>query len=731
MKLAVDVEESDKRLIVREYRKLLRSASMQDPEDRKQVRKAFDIATEAHSGVRRKSGEPYILHPIAVAQICVSEIGLGPTSIVGALLHDVVEDTSMTIDDIEHLFGEKVAGIIDGLTKVEDLFDQPESLQAENFRKVLLTLADDVRVILIKLADRLHNMRTLGSMRKDKQLKIAAETLYIYAPLAHRLGLYNIKSELEDLSLSFKTPSLYHEIQSKLKKTKAVRTRFINRFTMPIKRELDKLGLSYEIKSRTKSIYSIYSKMRNKNIPFEEVYDVFAIRIIVDSPFDTEKTDCWKVYSIVTDFYQPNPDRLRDWISTPKANGYESLHTTVMSPTGKWVEVQIRSLRMDEIAEKGYAAHWKYKEQTHQESALDAWVGRIRELLENPETDAVDFVDDFKLNLFAKEIFAFTPKGDIKSLPHRATVLDFAYEIHTQLGHHCVGAKVNNRLVPASHQLESGDQVQIIRSKAQKPEAKWLETVTTAKAKSAIKTFLRSERKKVATQGDKILKEVFASLGITEREENIRILRGIFKLKSKTDLLFKIGSGEINRVSLEKLRVSKGKITYKAQKTNALKTLEEIVEATRGKKDALVIGNQTKLDYKLATCCNPIPGDDVMGFVTKDGSIYIHRINCPKTVPIMSNYGYRVVKAKWDSKESITFLAGLKLSGFDRTGLVNEITKVISAEMDVAMRSIAFESTDGLFEGTIMVYVTDTQHLKNLKEKISKIEGIMAVHRVE
>lgn len=724
-------EEKNRKLILREYRSLLRIANMQDDEDLAQVRKAFDIALEAHKDVRRKSGEPYILHPLAVARICVEEIGLGPTSIVGAILHDVVEDTDMTIADIEDLFGDKVARIIDGLTKVEGLFDQSGSLQAENFRKILLTLADDVRVILIKLADRLHNMRTLGSMRKDKQLKIAAETLFIYAPLAHRLGLYNIKSELEDLSLMYKTPSVYNEIKEKLQKTKAVRTRFINRFTQPLSRELDKLGVSYEIKGRPKSIYSIYSKMKNKNIPFEEVYDVFAIRVIIDSKLEDEKADCWKIYSIVTDFYQPNPDRLRDWISTPKANGYESLHTTVMSPSGKWVEVQIRTKRMDEIAEKGYAAHWKYKERTQQETALDDWVSRIRDLLENPDTNAIDFVDDFKLNLFAKEIFVFTPKGDIKALPHNSTVLDFAYEIHSQLGNHCVGAKVNQKLVPISYSLQSGDQVEIIRSKAQQPKDDWLEIAVTAKAKSAIKSKLRVERKKVSKQGEQMLKDLFVKKGIKNIQENMQSLQGIFKTYSLQDLYYKVGSGQIELENIMSLRVVNGKISYKTYKADSLKTLEEIVEATRGKKDALVIGNQQELKYKLATCCNPIPGDEVLGFVTNDGTIFIHRVNCPNTIRIMSNYGYRVVKAKWDSKESITFLAGLKMNGFDRTGIVNEITKVISNEMDVGMRSITFESNDGLFEGTVKIYVTNTQHLKNLRDKIAAIEGVMTINRIE
>lgn len=727
-------EQEERKALLREYRKILRVANLKKKDEQARlIRKAFDVAQQAHQGVRRKSGEAYIFHPLAVARIVAEEIGLGKTAIICALLHDVVEDTDLDIDYIEDQFGKKVADIVDGLTKIEEVFDQSKSLQQENFRKILLTLADDVRVILIKIADRLHNMRTLESMRKDKQLKIASETLYIYAPLAHRLGFYNLKSELEDLSLKYKAPSIYDEISTKLQKSKAVRTRFINKFTNPIVKILEKEGVSFKVESRTKSIYSIWNKMRKKSIPFEEVYDVFAVRFILDVPVETEKAMCWKTYSIITDFYNPNPDRLRDWISTPKVNGYESLHTTVMSPTGKWVEVQIRSERMDEIAEKGFAAHWKYKEQANHEGALDRWISRIREILEEHETDAVDFVDDFKLNLFAKEIFVFTPKGDIKSLPHNATALDFAYEIHTELGHHCLGAKVDKKLVPLSHKLESGDQVEILRSKAQHPIPEWLDFTVTGKAKAAIKAYLKKAKRRKAKTGEKTLREIFQDLEIEFTDSNLNALSIIFKTPTVTDLFHRFGTESLTRNDVERLPRENGVFQLKkSRNNNGIKTLEEIVEATRGKKDALVIGTgQRKLIYKIADCCNPIPGDDVVGFVSHEGVISIHRMSCENVVPIMSNHGYRVVKARWGEEQQLAFQAGIEMSGFDRTGMVNEITKVISNEMDVEMRSISFDSTDGVFTGRVLVYVHDTSQLKSLQEKLSAVEGITKVNRIE
>jgi GTP diphosphokinase / guanosine-3',5'-bis(diphosphate) 3'-diphosphatase len=726
--------EAEKKEILRRYRTLLRSCSrITDRKDKINIRKAFNIALEAHKDTRRKSGEPYIYHPIAVAQIAVSEIGLGATAVICALLHDVVEDTDISLDYIEHNFGKKVTTIIDGLTKIAGVFDHTSSLQAENFRKMLLTLSDDVRVILIKLADRLDNMRTLDHMPANKQLKIASETLYLYAPLAHRLGLYNIKNELEDLGLKYTEPEIWESITSKLKKTQAVRTRFINSFVSPIKRSLENQGLKFEIKGRPKSIYSIWKKIKTKGVTFEEVYDLFAIRIIIDSAPELEKADCWKVYSLVTDFYKPSPERLRDWISTPKANGYESLHTTVMSPTGKWVEVQIRTKRMDEIAEKGYAAHWKYKEAGN-ESNLDEWISKIRELLENPEGNALDFMDDFKLNLFAEEIYVFTPKGELRTLPYNATALDFAFDIHTDVGVRCIGAKVNQKLVPLSYTLKSGDQVEVITSKKQQPKEDWLKYVITAKAKSRIKDALKSEKKKVAKEGKVMLEKKLQQLNIPPSSENIKQLMVFYKTPTITELHYRIAIGNIDLKKLKTLDVINGKIELKNHPDqDDKKNFEKMLSTVRGMdSDMLVIGeNVENIEYKLAPCCNPIPGDDVFGFVTVSEGIKIHRINCPNAIELMSNYGYRIVKARWTSQELIAFLAGIKITGFDKVGIVNEITKIISEELNVNMRSIGFESRDGVFEGIIMVYVHDTNHLKSLIRKLNKLDGVNNVERID
>ena len=725
--------QAEKKEILRRYRNLLHScASITDKTDVANIRKAFDTALEAHKDTRRKSGEPYIYHPIAVAQIAVSEIGLGATAVICALLHDVVEDTDISLEYIERNFGKKVAKIIDGLTKIANVFDQTSSLQAENFRKMLLTLSDDVRVILIKLADRLDNMRTLDHMPGQKQLKIASETLYLYAPLAHRLGLYNIKTELEDLGLKYTEPEVYQTITEKLKKNQSVRTRFINSFVSPIKRSLTDLGLEYEIKGRPKSFYSIWSKMKNKGIPFEEVYDLFAVRIIINSKPETEKSDCWKVYSVVTDFYKPSPERLRDWISTPKANGYESLHATVMSPTGKWVEVQIRTKRMDEIAEKGYAAHWKYKE-TGSESNLDEWINRIRELLENPENNALDFLDDFKLNLFAEEIYVFTPKGELKTLPHNATALDFAFEIHSDVGLKCIGAKVNQKLVPLSHPLKSGDQAEVITSKKQKPKEDWLKFVVTAKAKSKIKDALKEDKKKIAKEGKLILERKLHHLKIPVTADNIKQIAIYYKVHSTQELFYRIALQNINLKKLKELQLTNGKLVLKEVTKNKKNTLEQIVNNVRGdNSEMLVIGeNLDKIDYKLSPCCTPISGDEVFGFVTINDGIKIHRVNCPNAIELMSNYAYRIVKARWTSQEMIAFLAGIKITGIDNVGIVNNITRIISDELHVNMRSIGFDSNDGIFEGTIMVYVHDTDHLKNLLAKLKKVEGVLNVYRID
>lgn len=723
---------AEKKRILREYRALLKNAKRElDDADRLMIRKAFDLASEAHAPMRRKSGEAYIFHPLAVARIVSEEIGLGTTSIVCALLHDVVEDTEINLDDIESLFGLRVAKIIDGLTKLRGAhFGENVSMQAENFRKMLLTLSDDIRVILIKLSDRLHNMRTLESMRHDKQQKIASETLYLYAPLSHRLGLYNIKSEFEDLCLKYKEPSVYEKIEKSLVKSKAVRTRFINQFTIPIKRGLDTSNIKYEVKTRTKSIYSIYNKMLNKNIPFEEVFDLFAIRIIIDTPIETEKSECWRVYSIVTDNYQPNPDRLRDWISTPKSNGYESLHTTVMSPTGKWVEVQIRTKHMDEIAELGYAAHWKYKESAS-ENALDEWIGRIRETLQNPDPNAIDFIDDFKLNLFSDEIFVFTPKGELKNLPQTATALDFAFEIHTMVGARCIGAKVNHRLVPLSYQLKSGDQVEILTSASQKPNEDWLRFVVTAKAKSNIKSLLKEEKRRIAIDGKEILDRKLKSFKINANDENIQRIVSFFRLPSSQELYYKIATEQIDLSRISNLKKDAGQLKYRRAKRRNPKTSELITPAEAKNANLLIGDSQEQFDYKLATCCNPIPGDHVFGFLTATNGIKIHRESCPNAIQLMSKYAYRIIKAKWTNQESIAFLAGIRISGIDQVGLVNEVTKVISDEYHVNMRSISFESDDGIFTGTIKVFVNNTYHLTELMRKLRNISGVSTVSRIK
>jgi len=725
--------ELEKKEILKRYRTLLKSCKrMMDKNDKLMIRKAFNLAVESHKDMRRKSGEPYIYHPIAVAQIAVSEIGLGPTSVVCALLHDVVEDTDISLDDIRMMFGEKVAKIIDGLTKISGVFDQTSSLQAENFRKMLLTLSDDVRVILIKLADRLHNMRTLDSMKRDKQLKIASETLYLYAPLAHRLGLNAIKTELEDLGLKYTEPEIYEDINQKLINTQRERNRYINKFSLPIINSLTEAGMDFDIKGRSKSIKSIRDKMKKQGVPFEEIYDIFAIRIIIKCPMESEKSECWRAYSIVTDFYHPNPDRLRDWISTPKANGYESLHTTVMGPDGKWVEVQIRTERMDEIAEKGYAAHWKYKSSAS-ETALDEWIQKIRELLENPESNALDFLDDFKLNLFSEEIFVFTPKGELKTLPNNSTALDLAYEIHSHVGNRCIAAKINNKLVSLSHQLNSGDQVEVLTSGKQKPKEEWLNFVVTAKAKSKIKEALKLEKRKKSDEGKEMLVKRLHQLKVTVNKDNLEKVREFFAAPTLLDLYYRVAIGVLTIKAIKDAVNDDGTIKVKASVGKPeLKTLEQLVSNVRGKADMLVIGEHLdRIDYKIATCCNPIPGDDVFGFVTLKDGIQIHRVNCPNATELMSNFAYRVVKAKWTNQESISFLAGIKVTGTDEVGIVNNITKIISNELNVNMRSISFDTNDGIFEGTIMVFVNDTNHLTELMKKLKKVSGVLTVNRVD
>lgn len=728
----IDIE-AEKKEILKRYRALLRACkSTMQKGDKRMIRLAFDMALDSHKDMRRKSGEPYIYHPIAVAQIAAEEIGLGTTSIVCALLHDVVEDTNITLEDIEREFGKKVAKIIDGLTKISGVFDYNSSLQAENFRKMLLTLADDVRVILIKLADRLHNMRTMDFMPRDKQLKISSETVYLYAPLAHRLGLYAIKSELEDLSMKYMEPVTYKFIAQQLNEKKAERENFIKDFIAPIKDILNEQGLIADVYGRPKSIHSIWSKMRKKNIPFDEVYDLFAIRIILNSKPEHEKADCWKAYSIVTDLYHPNPDRLRDWISSPRANGYESLHTTVMGPRGQWVEVQIRTNRMNEIAEKGFAAHWKYKEEPNSDSGLDQWIHKVRELLSNPEANALDFLDDFKMNLFSDEIFIFTPKGALIQLPVNATALDFAFEIHTDIGASCIGAKVNHKLVPLSHKLQNGDQVEIITSSKQSPKEDWLNFVVTAKAKSKIKSSLKEEKRKIAEQGKEILERKLKSLKITYNTDNLYKLSYYFKLPTTLDLFFNVAQGKIDLKQLKEFAASEKIVENKPEKIEPVFNDTLIKKVKSADSDTLLIGEDLqKLDYKLSSCCNPIPGDDVFGFVTVGEGIKIHRTNCPNAAKLMANYGYRIIKAKWNSQKELAFLTGLQITGIDEVGLINKITTVISNDFKVNMRSITVDTNDGIFEGSIMVYVNNTKHLDNLIRKLKEVVGVSSVTRFD
>lgn len=725
-------EEQEKKEILNKYRILLRlSKDIREPGDDKIIRKAFEVAVDAHKEMRRKSGEPYIYHPIAVARIAIEEIGLGTTSIVAALLHDVVEDTDITIEEIEEMFGEKVANIIHGLTKISGVFGQSTSPQAENFRHMLLTLSDDVRVILIKLCDRLHNMRTLQHMSSKGQLKIASETMYLYAPLAHRLGLYAIKTELEDLALKYTESETYRDIKNKLRATKEQRNRYIRSFVKPIKIELENLKLDFAIKGRPKSIFSILSKMRKQQVDFEQVYDLFAVRIIVDSTRKKEKSDCWNVYSIVTSIYRPNPERLRDWISNPKGNGYESLHTTVMGPKGKWVEVQIRSKRMDEIAEKGYAAHWRYKEGNQTDNGLDTWLGRVREILESTADNAIDFLDDFKLNLYSKEVFVFTPKGDLKKLPMDATALDFAFEIHTQVGSKCIGAKVNNKLVPLSHVLQNGDQVEIITSTKQKPNKGWLEFVITGKAKTRIKHALKEDKRKKVEEGKEVVIRKLRQAKVTKTQENMKILFQHFGSPSEADFYVKVAVEGFPKspVPLKQLILS-----YKERAEMGRSRNERPLE-TKKKTGDLIIGDSADLDleYTFAKCCAPIPGDEVVGFITVGEGIKIHRTNCKNALRLMSNYGYRIIKARWAGYplETINFMAGLKITGIDSLGLVSKVTDVISKELEINMQSISFGAVDGTFAGNMVLEVDSTEHLEELIQTIKSIDQYIQVVRTD
>ena len=733
--------ENENAAIAKAYKQLLKvSYTTLTDDDKKLIRKAFEVAVDAHKNQRRKSGEAYIFHPIAVATIVASEIGLDATSIASALLHDVVEDSDdYSIKDIERLFGETVAKIVDGLTKISFLSrekDMDVSLQAENFRKMLLTLNDDVRVIIIKIADRLHNMQTMESMRPDKQIKIASETLYIYAPLAHRIGLYNIKTELEDLGLKYTEPEVYNDILHKMKESKQEQDNYIKEFTSVIKTSLDKENLNYEIKGRPKSIFSIKRKMAKQGVSFDEVYDKFAVRIIYKSDTENEKFLAWKIYSVVTDHFRPNPIRLRDWISSPKSTGYEALHITVMGPKGRWVEVQIRSERMNEIAEKGYAAHYKYKNNDDKEDSLDLWINRLQEALENNETNAVDFVEQFKLNLYSKEIFVFTPKGDLKSLPKGATPLDFAFNIHTEVGMKTRGAKVNGKLVPLSHELKSGDQVDILTSENIKPNPNWLDYATTSRARAKIKSLLREEKKDIAEDGKEILRRKLKQLKIVLNEKSINEMVNHFNLKTSLDLFYRVGIGTISNTMLKDYASSRSNALvsfFKNKMTRRTHVSKEDIEKDEitNKYDMLVFGKEEeKLDYKLATCCNPIPGDAVFGFLTINEGIKVHKKDCPNALSLQSNYAYRIMQAKWIDSSQQEFAAQIMLSGIDNLGLVNDITKIISSNMHVNMNSISFQSDDGIFSGKINVIVKNKTLLKKLMDNLKKINGIHKVYRV-
>ncbi|WP_194852606.1 RelA/SpoT family protein [Nonlabens antarcticus] len=727
-------EQDENKRIAKEYKELLRiSYQALSRDDKKLIRKAFDLAVEAHAPQRRKSGEAYIFHPIAVAKIVAKQIGLDATAIAAALLHDVVEDTKYTLADIEEQFNPTIALIVDGLTKIMHLkSDADISSQAENFRKMLLTLNDDVRVIIIKIADRLHNMQTMDSMPPAKQVKIASETLYIYAPIAHRLGLYNIKTELEDLGLKYTEPEIFDDIQKSIKDSKEQQDEYIKEFSRTIDESLKKEGLEYTIKGRPKSVFSIRRKMLKQSVSFDEVYDKFAVRIVFRGDRVNEKFLAWKIYSVVTDHFRPNPVRLRDWISSPKSTGYEALHITVMGPDGRWVEVQIRSDRMHEIAEKGYAAHYKYK-QGNEEDGLDEWLNRLQEALENSETNAVDFVEQFKLNLYSKEIFVFTPRGELKSLPKGATPLDFAFAIHTEVGLHTRGARVNGKLVPLSHSLNSGDQVDIITSENQKPTKNWLDYATTARARSKIKSALKDDQKEVADEGKVILIRKLKSQKIKLDENTVNEMVNFFKMKTSQDLFYRVGLGSIDNKMIKDYASSRSNVLYNFFKSKIRKAPENTElhkEEVTQKYDELVFGKeQTQLDYTLSQCCNPIPGDSVFGFTTVSEGIKVHKNNCPNAISLQSKYAYRIIAAKWIDSSQKEHRADIKLTGIDRMGLVQEITQLISQNMLVNIRNISFASDDGVFTGTIAVVVPNISMLTKLMQNLNKINGIDKVTR--
>lgn len=727
-------EEQERKEILRQYRGLLRALRPKLKKgDRELLRIAFEMAAEAHKTMRRKSGEPYILHPLAVARICVEEIGLGVRSSICSLLHDTVEDTDITLEDVEREFGGEIARIVDGLTKISTVIDTNISQQAENFKKILLTLTDDPRVILIKLADRLHNMRTLDFMKREKQLKISSETVWVYAPLAHRMGLYNIKTEMEDLAMKYLEPEAYRDIARRLAETKRERTKYINEFIKPIKEKLEAGNFNFEIYGRPKSIHSIWNKIKKKGVSFNEVYDLFAIRVILDSPHEREKEDCWKVYSMITDEYTPAPERLRDWLSNPKSNGYEALHTTVMGPQGRWVEVQIRTKRMNEIAEKGLAAHYKYKEGNPSEDRFDKWFVQIREVIGNQDTDSVDFLQDFKTSFLAEEIYVYTPKGDVKMLPVGSTALDFAFSIHSDIGSKCIGAKVNHKLVPISHKLRSGDQIEIITSNKQKPNDDWLNFVVTGKARSKIKDALKDEKRAIAEDGKYILQKKLEGMGAAFNQYNIDELVTYYKLVSQLDLFYNLAVKKIDLRELKEFNLLGDKLEApKPVKTEVKPEIEHKSPIAKKDSELVIFGESSdKIMYTLAKCCNPIPGDAVFGFVTTGKGLTIHRVNCPNAAQMMANFSHRVVKTKWAKNKEISFLTGLRIIGLDDVGVINMITNVISGDMKVNIAALTIESGTGLFEGTIKVFVHDKEELDELVERLQRLNGIQSVSRFD
>ena len=702
----------------------------------KMIRRAFEFAREAHQGVRRKSGEPYILHPLAVAKIAVKEIGLGTKSAVAALLHDVVEDTDYTVEDTANLFGPKIASLVDGLTKISEVMGSNTTKQAESFRKMILTLADDVRVILIKIADRLHNMRTLDSMPEHKQVKIASETLYIYAPLAHRMGLHAIKTELEDLSLKYENPVEYQELEKRIHDYRDEHTGLYQQFIAPIRERLTESGYRYDITARTKSVYSVWSKMQRRHISFEEIYDLLAVRIVFD-PKDNqpEKWQCWNIYSLITDMYSPKPERIRDWVSVPKANGYEALHLTVMGPGGKWIEVQIRSRRMDEIAEKGLAAHWKYKgDNAEASNEVDKWLAGIKEMLEQPGTDALEFLDEFKLNLFAKEIRVFTPKGEMRTLPKGASVLDFAYDIHTEIGNSCIGGKVNHKLVPMSHRLQSGDQVEVLTSDKQKPQSDWLDFIVTAKARNNILMVFRREKKEQIRIGTTMFEKLLEDMKLPFGAENLNKALLHLKLQHKDDLYVSLAKGHLDIEEVRKALKKKSENKFvKYWKLQFFKSDKDKSVPDKEEEKGKVINDITDdaSDFIIAPCCNPIPGDDVVGMKIDGDKITVHKRKCPEAIRLMSSYGDKIVPVKWVSHKIMSFLAVIKLNGIDSIGIVSDITMIISKESNVNMRTVHFETKDGIFEGMIHLYVHNTADLNNLMMKIASLKGVENVSRVE